>query len=225
MSTERGNVSRKRPQKYKNRTVFKNDLHDKTPQQKKLNSLHVSEVCNRCKDIIEWKIKYKKYKPLSQAKTCTRCQQRNILKAYHVICRGCALAALVCAKCLQSTGQLAFEAAQLSPVELLKLEAEMKRLTKTLPERKRRAFMRFMKRGKELSLDEREQSGTDKEEEGDEAQETVQKVPHTREELLEKLEQLKLSTNDEDDDDYTDNEDEEDFSGEDDCKYSAEARK
>jgi len=43
--------------------------------------MHVSTVCQRCKEQIEWKIKYKKYKPLSQAKTCTHCKQRTVKKA------------------------------------------------------------------------------------------------------------------------------------------------
>lgn len=72
MSTRRGANLRDRPQKYKNRTAFKNDLHDKTPQIKFLNSLQISEVCEHCKSVIEWKIKYKKYKPLSQPKKCTK---------------------------------------------------------------------------------------------------------------------------------------------------------
>lgn len=207
MSTQRGNVSRKRPQKYKNRTTFKNDLHDKTPQQKKINTLNISEVCSRCKAVIEWKIKYKKYKPLTQAKTCTKCSQRNVLKAYHVICRSCALSALVCAKCLQSTQELVIEAAQLSPVEEIKLESEMKRLAKILPERKRRAFMRYMKRGKEIFIDDNNQKAAlpkEKEDgnfEEDYPETNSHRVPYTRTELLSKLEDLKLSVNDNEDDD------------------------
>lgn len=73
MSTQHGSgPTRKRAQKHKNSFAFKNDLHDKTPQMKKMNSLNVCEVCERCKSQIEWKIKYKKYKPLSQAKTCVK---------------------------------------------------------------------------------------------------------------------------------------------------------
>lgn len=73
MSTQRGaGPKRDRPQKHKNTFAFKNDLHDKTWQMKKINSLYVCEVCERCKLQIEWKIKYKKYKPLSQAKTCIK---------------------------------------------------------------------------------------------------------------------------------------------------------
>lgn len=73
MSSQHGaGLTRKRAQKHKNTFAFKNDLHDKTPQMKKINSLNVCEVCERCKAQIEWKIKYKKYKPLSQAKTCIK---------------------------------------------------------------------------------------------------------------------------------------------------------
>lgn len=73
MSSQRGSgETRKRAQKHKNSFAFKNDLHDKTWQMKKINSLNVCEVCERCKAQIEWRIKYKKYKPLSQAKTCVK---------------------------------------------------------------------------------------------------------------------------------------------------------
>lgn len=73
MSNRHGaGTTRSRPQKHKNTFAFKNDLHDKTPQQKKINTLNVCEVCERCKSQIEWRIKYKKYKPLSQPKTCAR---------------------------------------------------------------------------------------------------------------------------------------------------------
>lgn len=73
MSSQRGSgQTRKRAQKHKNSFAFKNDLHDKTPQMKKMNALNVCEVCERCKAQIEWRIKYKKYKPLSQAKTCVK---------------------------------------------------------------------------------------------------------------------------------------------------------
>lgn len=73
MSSARGSgPTRQRAQKHKNTFAFKNDLHDKTPQKIRMNALTVSEVCQRCKAQIEWKIKYSKYKALTQAKTCIR---------------------------------------------------------------------------------------------------------------------------------------------------------
>jgi hypothetical protein len=63
----------------------------------------------------------------------------------------------------------------------------MKQLIKFLPERKRRTFMRFMRgKKKKTTADETEE----------EIQETETKPPRTREELLEKIEKLKLETRD-----------------------------
>ena len=56
------------PPKYRNKTTFRNDLHDSSHKTKSLNTLDISGVCMRCKAIIEWKIKYKKYKHLTQPK-------------------------------------------------------------------------------------------------------------------------------------------------------------
>ncbi|XP_050328259.1 uncharacterized protein C9orf85 homolog [Bactrocera neohumeralis] len=199
MSTQRGNATRTRSQKHKNRTVFKNDLHDKTNLQKKINSLHVSEVCQHCKDVIEWKIKYKKYKPLTQPKKCTRCEQKNIIKAYHVLCRHCALETHVCAKCLKSEEQVVIEPPQPTMEEQVKLKVEMERLIKSLPERKRRAFIRYMDKGKKQEDLEETVSG-----EGIESDTKLRKqsddkinLPHTREELIQKIEFLKLNNEDE----------------------------
>lgn len=69
MSTQRGNDHKKRPPKYQNKTSFRNDLHDSSKKTKEINRLDVNGVCSRCKAIIDWKIKYKKYKPLTQPKT------------------------------------------------------------------------------------------------------------------------------------------------------------
>ncbi|XP_069796587.1 uncharacterized protein C9orf85 homolog isoform X2 [Narcine bancroftii] len=66
MSTERGNVARRRGQKYQNVTVFKNDKYDKSNKMKMLNAIMHTGVCKRCKEVLEWKIKYSKYKTLSQ---------------------------------------------------------------------------------------------------------------------------------------------------------------
>ena len=68
MSTQKGNSSRSRPQKHKNTKAFKNDLHDTSITTKKINNLEFYGICDRCKEIIDWKVKYKKYKLLSTPK-------------------------------------------------------------------------------------------------------------------------------------------------------------
>ncbi|XP_017112728.1 uncharacterized protein C9orf85 homolog [Drosophila elegans] len=206
MSSQRGNVSRTRAQKHKNRHVFKNDLHDKTPQQIRLNAMHVSTVCQRCKEQIEWKIKYKKYKPLSQAKTCAHCKERTVKKAYHVVCRDCAIKAHVCAKCLKSADEVAIEEAQPTPREEQQLQAEMDRLVKSFSERKRRAFLRYMKKGKKQPA----AAEDELDEEQLETQEKAKRVAHTRDELLDKIKQLNLAGEDDEDEDDSDFDSEED---------------
>ena len=69
MSSQRGNVSRTRKQKFQNAKKFKNDMHDSSGKIKMINNLTMEGLCKRCSDIIEWKIKYKKYKPLTKPAT------------------------------------------------------------------------------------------------------------------------------------------------------------
>lgn len=69
MSTQKGNTKRARPQKYQNKSTFKNVYHDTSKQTQRVVTTEVTGVCARCKDCIDWKIKYKKYKPLTQPKT------------------------------------------------------------------------------------------------------------------------------------------------------------
>ncbi|CAH2330339.1 Hypothetical predicted protein, partial [Pelobates cultripes] len=78
MSSQRGNVQRSRPQKHRNATVFKNDKYDSNHLTKKLNSKLHDGVCQRCKDVLEWRVKFSKYKPLSQPKKWIRGRVRDI---------------------------------------------------------------------------------------------------------------------------------------------------
>ena len=99
MSSQKGNVSRSRAQKYKNSRAFKNDLHDKTPKIKLINSLEITDVCPRCKDVLEWKIKYRKYKMPKNPTTCTKCSRKNVTNSYRIMCKECAEKLKVCPKC------------------------------------------------------------------------------------------------------------------------------
>uniref|UniRef100_A0A8C4X455 Chromosome 9 open reading frame 85 n=1 Tax=Erpetoichthys calabaricus TaxID=27687 RepID=A0A8C4X455_ERPCA len=72
MSSQRGNVTRSRSQKHQNSSVYKNNKYGATSQLKKANAKAHDGICQRCKDVIEWKIKYNKYKPLSQPRKCLK---------------------------------------------------------------------------------------------------------------------------------------------------------
>uniref|UniRef100_A0AAG5CW28 Uncharacterized protein n=1 Tax=Anopheles atroparvus TaxID=41427 RepID=A0AAG5CW28_ANOAO len=194
MSSKRGDTRRTRPQKHQNTFAFKNDLHDKhTPLIKLMKNLNVSEVCDHCKSIIDWKIKYRKYKPLTQPKACSKCGERKVKRAYHVLCRDCALGSRCCAKCRKSADEVNVIPPEPTPQEQVKLKAEMDQLIKSLPERKRRTFLRFMNRGKKKKQKDpgSDLDGSDEDETGADGKKAIAAVPRTREELLEKFEQLK----------------------------------
>ncbi|XP_042706528.1 uncharacterized protein C9orf85 homolog isoform X2 [Chrysemys picta bellii] len=68
MSSQRGNVARSRPQRHQNSRVFKNDKYDTSAQRKKINAKLHDGVCQHCKEVLEWRVKFSKYKPLSKPK-------------------------------------------------------------------------------------------------------------------------------------------------------------
>lgn len=99
MSSQKGNASRSRAQKHRNTTAFKNDKYGASVQVKIANAkVHVG-LCQRCKEVLEWKVKYNKYKPITQARTCVKCSQKTVKDAYHVICKPCSTKLELCAKC------------------------------------------------------------------------------------------------------------------------------
>ncbi|XP_053679696.1 nucleolar transcription factor 1 [Anopheles nili] len=222
MSSKRGDTRRTRAQKHQNSYAFKNNLHDKhTPLIKLITNLNVSEVCEHCKSVIDWKIKYRKYKPLTQPKSCSKCGERKVKRAYHVICRDCALSSRCCAKCLKSADEANIIPPEPTEQEQVKLKAEMDQLIKSLPERKRRTFLRYMNRGQKKK---QKHPGVEPNDSDDDENEGANKKPtaemfRTREELMQKFSQLKMASgkdSEEDDDDEVDDDGlDDDFSSED----------
>ncbi|XP_077378343.1 uncharacterized protein C9orf85 homolog [Festucalex cinctus] len=99
MSSQKSNTSRSRPQKYQNTTAFKNDKYGASVQVKKANSKIHDGLCQRCKDVLDWRVKYNKYKSLTQPRKCVKCSQKTVKDAYHVICKPCSLQLEICCKC------------------------------------------------------------------------------------------------------------------------------
>ncbi|XP_015116989.1 uncharacterized protein C9orf85 homolog [Diachasma alloeum] len=207
MSCRRGNVERSRSQKYQNTHAFKNTLHDTSAKTKKINTIQVVNVCEKCKNIIEWKIKYKKYKPLKAASTCTKCQQKCVKHAYHIMCGPCALKHEVCAKCNEKREIIK----EVTPGETVKLDRELRLLLKTLSERKRRTFLRYMnRRGEKKSRDKEVETPEGTTNDGDDGTDHpggADEPPPSRDDLLEKLKSLMVSKDDDDDDERFDDSD------------------
>mmetsp|Transcript_516 Transcript_516/g.1197 ORF Transcript_516/g.1197 Transcript_516/m.1197 type:complete len:249 (-) Transcript_516:1118-1864(-) len=55
----------------------------------KILALKNVNICQRCSDKIEWRKKYRKYKPRTQPGICNECKKRNVSSAYHTICTKC----------------------------------------------------------------------------------------------------------------------------------------
>eukprot|EP00984_Skeletonema_dohrnii_P020896 scaffold10294_cov102-Skeletonema_dohrnii-CCMP3373.AAC.6 len=77
-----------RAPKHQNSFAFRHNPKSKKTD-KILNSPNVG-VCRRCHDKIEWRKKYRKYKPRTQLGKCNLCCGKNIKAAYHTICTECA---------------------------------------------------------------------------------------------------------------------------------------
>ncbi|QQP35510.1 C9orf85 [Caligus rogercresseyi] len=68
-----------------------------------MNLVVSDHCCPKCSGVIQWKIDYGKYKPLSRPGKCVRCQERRIKQAYHTLCENCTSeGGGLCAKCGES---------------------------------------------------------------------------------------------------------------------------
>ncbi|XP_059434464.1 uncharacterized protein LOC132167488 [Corylus avellana] len=116
----------------------------------------ITGVCPRCKEQIDWKRRYGKYKRLTEPAKCQRCSKRAVRQAYHNLCTGCAKEQGVCAKCCSRVDRIVGR-------DSSEVEAEQKLLeeaVKNARERDRRSLLRAMNKGKSKSS---EKTPTDKE--------------------------------------------------------------
>eukprot|EP00262_Sarcandra_glabra_P021211 TRINITY_DN882_c0_g2_i1.p1 TRINITY_DN882_c0_g2~~TRINITY_DN882_c0_g2_i1.p1 ORF type:complete len:203 (-),score=28.91 TRINITY_DN882_c0_g2_i1:359-934(-) len=142
MSSGRG------PPKHQNKIAWKphagHKINETEPGGKLRPLPEITCVCSRCKDQIEWKRRYGKYKPLTEPAKCQKCTKRAVRQAYHNLCSGCAKSLDVCAKCCCHVDRIIGR-------DSLEVEAERKALeeaVKNSRERDRRTLLRAMNKGK-----------------------------------------------------------------------------
>lgn len=145
MSTRRGEGNRNRPQKHQNNFAWKFDKFKTDPKTKVVAEIVVQNCCAKCTGVIEWKIKYGKYKPLTQPAKCTNCHEKRVKSAYQVLCIPCVNLLEVCAKCRQKEDIVNTREHQLL-LDTELFQSEIKKELSTLPERKRRSFLRMVER-------------------------------------------------------------------------------
>ena len=144
MSTRAGQTKRTRPQKHQNQSQWKANKFKTDPTTKLLETITVTNCCEKCTGVIEWKVKYGKYKPLTQPAKCVKCGEKKVKSAYQTICVPCVEDTGVCAKCGVKADPVT--ATLPTAAEEARLEAEFQRDLKALPERKRRTFLRALER-------------------------------------------------------------------------------
>jgi hypothetical protein len=98
MSMRSGEPSKK-GQKYQNSFKFKHNKNSMLTR--KIAETPLDNVCKRCLEKLEWKINYRKYKPLTVPCKCNICENKSIFKAYRTLCDSCAIPNKLCTMCAE----------------------------------------------------------------------------------------------------------------------------
>jgi hypothetical protein len=101
----RGGNDKKKGQKYQNSFSFRHNKNSLLTR--KIRECPLDNLCKRCLDKLEWRINYRKYKPLTAATKCLKCEGKNIYKAYRNLCDACALSNKLCTKCMEPCAEYA----------------------------------------------------------------------------------------------------------------------
>jgi hypothetical protein len=56
-------------------------------------------ICPKCREKVQWRFRYDKYKPLKNAATCQDCHQKTVTKAYRTLCDTCSSRRKCCSSC------------------------------------------------------------------------------------------------------------------------------
>lgn len=56
-------------------------------------------VCPKCREKVQWRFKFDKYKPLKAPGTCAGCHNKTVYKAYRTLCDPCATSKKICPSC------------------------------------------------------------------------------------------------------------------------------
>ncbi|XP_031251799.1 pheromone-processing carboxypeptidase KEX1 isoform X2 [Pistacia vera] len=139
--------NRRGPPKHQNQYAWKPNAGVKINEKEVGGKLRpyseITGVCQRCKEQIDWKRRYGKYKPLTEPAKCQSCSKRAVRQAYHSLCAGCAKEQNVCAKCRCRVKCVVGR-------DLAEVEAEQKMLEEAIKnarERDRRTILRAMDKG------------------------------------------------------------------------------
>jgi hypothetical protein len=150
MSTAKGSgAGRTRAQAYQNTHAFRHNKNSRKTNELRAR-VNTGGLCARCADKIEWRVKYRKYKALTQPRKCNACDERTVRHAYRTLCDGCAGARGVCPQCAENQ--------RVNPKIPTKAEAARERemlegVVESMRERDRRTVYRKVSRGVDVMAD------------------------------------------------------------------------
>jgi hypothetical protein len=118
----------KKSQAHKNTHTY--ELRYRDDKKDLLKNAALDRLCTHCKEILEWKLKFGKFKPIKEAKKCQTCLKSTVVKPYRAICNKCSDDANKCTKCCVLLTDLPAKHATLSMLNARKIacEAIMKKM-------------------------------------------------------------------------------------------------
>ena len=100
MSGHAGFIKAANQEKFvRNRDVKLKDVEAK--KEATIQRLMCEGVCNKCREKVQWRFRFNKYKPLTKVANCQSCKQKCVTKAYRTLCEKCACAKKVCSSCCE----------------------------------------------------------------------------------------------------------------------------
>lgn len=126
---------------HQNKKAFTSNPH--STRTLMINALPNEGLCQKCHDIIEWRKRYHKFKPLTTPRRCQRCGEKSIVHAYHVICTACSRKDGVCAKCCEPRAILT---PVVTPEERRQQQEDVVLLLNTMSLRQKKTYYRVMDR-------------------------------------------------------------------------------
>ena len=153
MSLRPGN-NKKKGQKHQNTYTYH---HNKGSLiSRKILSSPLDLLCERCLEILSWKVKYNKYHPLKTPGKCNQCQEKCIYKAYRTLCDGCATkdGKKRCTKCGEEVENFAKPDARNNPETGVKKVSPVMELVKTLKKKYQKTIYRRINKGVRIEYDE-----------------------------------------------------------------------
>lgn len=147
MSCQKGNT-KKPGQKHQNTYAFKHNKNSMLTR--KIQEAPLDKLCQRCLNILEWKLKYRKYKPLTTPGVCRLCNLKNILKGHRTVCDSCSLQYMVCSKCIEPCKEFCTPNKSSKHLRNNIKDSTFDEIIEVLKERQRRTILRRKEKGEQI---------------------------------------------------------------------------